>query len=207
MKDKKRYFFAAIIAVLTASLQVLSAQDCDAILQALQQKNAPVEGFQGKFSQTKTLVNGHEIKSHGTLYYAGPDRMSMIYMEPFGEKFVINSGRMLVRRDGKSNVYDLGKNRRMNSLAVTLLYCMQGRIAELAESCDASVDASRNGSGWQITLTARGKTSGGYSMIELRYAPDGGIRYMKMTEPSGIFTTYEMPSLSASLPSDVFILK
>lgn len=201
-----------IITAIAASLLLAtfaSGADNDKALKTLEQKNASMTGFQGEIRQTKTLVNKHEIKSAGTLYFAGPDKMSMIYSEPSGEKFIINADKMLVKRDGKANIFDLTKNKLMNSLAVTLLYSMQGRIAELSELCDADIEATMDASGWNITLTARKKAPKGYSRIDLRYSPDGSITYMKMTEFAGISTTYEMPTLTHALPSDpsVFNIK
>ncbi|MGM9735775.1 MAG: outer membrane lipoprotein carrier protein LolA [Candidatus Cryptobacteroides sp.] len=193
---------AAVAASLFLIGTMASGADNDKALKALEQKNASLSGFQGDFRQTKTLVNRHEIKSCGTLYFAGGDKMSMIYSEPSGETFVINGDKMSVNREGKANTFDLTKNKLMNSLAVTLLYSLQGRIADLSEISDADIEATQDASGWHITLTARKKAAKGYSRIDLRYKSDGSITYMKMTEFSGISTTYEMPTLTRTLPSD-----
>lgn len=192
----------AMIAAVCMAAPAVSATENKKDLETLEQKNISVKGFSGTFLQTKVLVNKKEIKSEGMLYFSNPDKMSMIYSNPEGDKFIINAGKMGITKGEKTNIFDLGKNKSMKSLAITLLYSMQGNIDDLAEACDADVDARKTSAGWKIELKARKKAPKGYATIELEYSPDGTIKSMRMTEFNGISTLYEMASLKKGPQTD-----
>lgn len=178
---------------LTAAAQ---SDETGKTLEKIGKKNEGRNAFSGRFTQTKRLVSKKEIKSEGMLHFNAPDKLAMLYDKPEGDQFIINADKMLVDREGKSNRFDLAKNKSMNTLAVTILYSLQGKVSELAEICNADIEASSKGSGWQITLTAKTKAAKGYSEIVLDYKADGSLASMKMTEFSGICTIYEMDSVT-----------
>ena len=85
----------------------------DKALEVLEQKNSGRKAFYGNFKQTKTLVSKKEIKSEGMLYFSAPDKLSMLYTLPEGEKMIINGDTLLNEREGRNNKFDLAKNKSM----------------------------------------------------------------------------------------------
>ena len=205
----KQIFLMIILAGMSLMPMAAAQPDGqDKALEVLEQKNSSRKAFYGNFKQTKTLVSKKEIKSEGTLYFSAPDKLSMLYTSPEGEKMIINGDTMLNEREGKNNKFDLTKNKSMHTLAATILYSMQGKISELAKICNADINTVQNASGWTVTLTAKTKAAKGYSSIVLAYKSDGTICSMEMTEFSGISTLYEMDSITTGVPDEnVFYIR
>lgn len=176
--------------------------DNQTTLAQIEKTNADISSIEGKFAQTKKLAaNGKEIKSDGTLYISETDKMAMHYNAPSTDLLIINGERFYMIRGKKKNNFNTEKNKAMRSLRNTLLYCVHGQPARLAEENNADISVSKEASGTVITLTSQKKTPRGYEKIVLNYDNKSHLlTRMEMVEWGGNSTLYEMSNLKTNIP-------
>ena len=181
--------------------------DNQTTLAQIEKANAAISSIEGKFAQTKKLAaNGKEIKSDGTLYIRETDKMAMQYNAPSTDLLIINGERFYMIRGKKKNNFNTEKNKAMRSLRNTLLYCVHGQPARLAEENNAALSVSKEASGTVITLTSQKKTPRGYEKIVLNYDNKSHLlTRMEMVEWGGNSTLYEMINLKTNTPISVSV--
>ena len=109
-------------------------------------------------------------------------------------------------RGKKKNNFNTEKNKAMRSLRNTLLYCVHGQPARLAEENNAALSVSKEASGTVITLTSQKKTPRGYEKIVLNYDNKSHLlTRMEMVEWGGNSTLYEMSNLKTNTPISVSV--
>lgn len=187
---------------------LLRAQDNQAILAQIEKANADIISIEGKFAQTKTIAaNGKQIKSDGTLYISDSDKMAMHYNAPSTDLLIINGERFYMIRGKKKNDFNTAKNKAMRSLRNTLLYCVHGKPAQLAEENNANISANKESEGLIVTLTSQKKTARGYKKIILNYDSQSQLlTRMEMIEWGGNSTVYEISGIktNATFPATVY---
>ena len=186
---------------------LMHAQDNNATLEKIEKANAAITSIEGKFAQSKTIAaNGKETKSDGTIYISDSDKMAMHYNAPSTDLLIINSERFYMIRGKKKNNFNTEKNKAMRSLRNTLLYCVHGQPARLAEENNAALSVSKEASGTVITLTSQKKTPRGYEKIVLNYDNKSHLlTRMEMVEWGGNSTLYEMINLKTNTPISVSV--
>lgn len=179
---------------------MLHAQNNQALLTQIEQANAALTTIEGKFAQTKTLAaNGKQLKSTGTIYLTGTEQMAMHYDAPSTDLLIINGNRFYMVRGKKKNNFNTEKNKTMRALRNTLLHCVHGCPATLAQENEAEVSTSQTAEGTTVTLTSKKKTPRGYEKIILLYAPQTHLlTRMEMIEWGGNSTLYEMSQLKTN---------
>ncbi len=187
---------------------LLRAQDNQAILAQIEKANAAFSTIVGEFAQTKTIAaNGKQIKSDGTLYISDSDKMAMHYNAPSTDLLIINGERFYMIRGKKKNDFNTAKNKAMRSLRNTLLYCVHGKPAQLAEENNANISANKESEGLIVTLTSQKKTARGYKKIILNYDSQSQLlTRMEMIEWGGNSTVYEISGIktNATFPATVY---
>lgn len=179
---------------------LIHAQDNNATLAKIEKANAVITSIEGKFAQTKTIAaNGKETKSDGTIYISDSDKMAMHYNAPSTDLLIINGEQFYMIRGKKKNNFNTEKNKAMRSLRNTLLYCIHGNPALLAEENGADISVSNEATGTVVTLTTQKKTPRGYEKIVLNYdAKTNLLTRMEMIEWGGNSTVYEMNGLKVN---------
>lgn len=188
---------------------LMQAQDYTATLAQIEKANAAITTIESRFAQTKTIAaNGKQIKSGGTLYLSGTDKMAMHYEAPSTDLLIINGTRFYMIRGKKKNDFNTDKNKAMRSLRNTLLLCVHGQPARLAADNEADLTATKTPEGIQVTLTARKKTPRGYEKIILRYDPKSHLlTRMEMVEWGGNSTLYEMSDMKTGVPVEATVFE
>ncbi len=179
---------------------LMHAQDNNAILAKIEKANATITSIEGKFAQAKTIAaNGKETKSDGTIYISDADKMAMHYNAPSTDLLIINGERFYMIRGKKKNNFNTEKNKAMRNLRNTLLYCVHGKPAQLAEENNADISVNNEKNGIIITLSSQKKTPRGYEKIVLNYdAKTNLLARMEMIEWGGNTTIYEMNGLKVN---------
>lgn len=189
---------------------LMRAQDNQTILAQIEKANAAITSIEGKFAQTKTIAaNGKEIKSDGTIYLSESDKMAMHYNAPSTDLLIINGERFYMIRGKKKNNFNTEKNKAMRNLRNTLLYCVHGKPAQLAEENNADISVSNGKESTIVTLTSQKKTPRGYERIALNYdAKTHLLTRMEMVEWGGNSTVYEMNGLklNAYIDASVYVI-
>ena len=185
-------------AAFFAGLVMCNAQD-DA-LSFIAKKNAGVSSLESSFKHTKTMkTSGKVTVSSGTLYYIAPDKLSMLYAAPSTDYLVINGDTMDISRGDRTASYNTAKNPLMAQLRDVLLLCISGKVKEAAESNDADIAVESSSGSYVVTLTARTKSSRGYSKVVLKYSKTTGIlSEMETAEMSQIVNLYQMSGIKVN---------
>lgn len=183
---------------------LLQAQD-NVVLQKIESANAGMPDIEANFVQTKHLVAGNkQIVSQGTLYIVGDDKMAMHYDEPSTDLLIIDCEQFYMKQGKRAKLYNTAKNKPMASLSNTLLLCVRGKAALLAEVNNADITAQKNDKGYEVTLVSREKKAKGYAKIVLLYDAHTNILVnMEMIEYNGISTTYQMSNIKTDGKIDV----
>ena len=106
-------------------------------------------------------------------------------------------------RGKKKNRFNTAKNKMMRGLRNTLLYCVHGRPAVLAQENGAEITAVKKANGYEVVLTSTKKTPRGYAKIVLLYdLKTKLLTRMQMDEYNGNSTLYEMNGLKTNQPID-----
>ena len=197
------------IAILLLSLLTLAPAWAggDDILDRIEASGASLTTLEGSFSQTRTIkANGKSTQMSGSFYFSSPDRMSMIYNEE-SEGLVLNGNKFYIRRGGKSHKGEISHNKQMEQLANVLFGCVQGQVRAVAEANNASTSITSEKGCTVVTLTAKKKSSKGFSRIVLRYRNgDLLLTSVLLEESSGTKNEYTLssPVTGSAIPASRF---
>lgn len=198
----------ALMLVLAFASLSLFAQD--AALAKIAAGNAKAGGVQASFEQSKVIgASGRVIKSSGVLYFSDKSSLAMVYNQPAGDLLVISGDSVKMTRGGKASVYDASKNARMKGLKSILLNCIGGTPDIAAKDNGTTLKLNELSDGYVVTLEAPEGQTMGYSLITLTYRKsDCMLIRMKMTEATGISTTYNISDIKTgtTIDSSVFAL-
>lgn len=196
-----------LVATLAAGLSLYAQETALAKIAAA---NAKAGDIQASFEQSKVIgASGRVIKSSGVLYFSKKSSLAMVYDQPEGDLLVISGNNVKMTRGGKPSVYDASKNARMKGLKSILLNCIGGTPDIAAKDNGTTLKLKELSDGYVVTLEAPEGQTMGYSLIALTYRKsDGMLIRMKMTEATGISTTYNISDIQTgvSLDSSVFAL-
>lgn len=183
-----------ITTLIVALFATAAFADDTAILTKIKSANAQIKSIESAFKETKVQkVNGKKVDKNGSFYFVAPSKLAMLYIDPAGDKTVINGKEMLVKNASRNRAFNTDKNARMKQLSTILLCAIHGEIEALCEAVSATSTASEKGDSYVVVINATKKSSKGYSKIEITYAKtDGLIRQMVMTENNGDVTTYSL---------------
>ncbi len=203
----KKIFLTAAIAIMTicANAELKNASG-NALINEVKTANEAVKSISCKFTQTKNMAFiSSPTTKEGNFNYTKPDKLSMKYAD--GEAVIINEGNVTLGMNGKvRNVK--AQNKRVESLASTLLSCMSGKIAEL-DGTLTSAEKKGNYVTFKIKVEFTvGK--GDITDLELQYdVKDKTLKTMKMIEADGSYTLYELQTktLNSKISDDVYTLK
>lgn len=200
------YFILALSFPLTAFSAVSSSasyptSEEQVLLDAIEKANSSYGSIKSDFRQLRTLkASGKTISLEGVLCYTRADKMSMRYSVPKTDLLIINPGKLYMNRGGKSSLFDTGKNARMKSLSSTLLDCVAGNPAKVADDNNADLSVLPSSDSYVVTISAKAGTSNKYSRIQLTYRKsDCVLVKMIMDEPSGVSNAYEMSSIEKNV--------
>lgn len=201
-----------IFLILFTVLCTLAAQAQDkALLSGIEKANATVKSLEAHFVQTKTLkAKKTSVKSEGTIYLQGADKMAMVYQKPSTDNLKINGSQFFMQRGKKKSLFNTTKNKMMRSLSNTLLYCVHGKVQTLAAENKAKLTTAQTADGITVTLKTEKKSARGYSKIVLVYHPTTKLlTRMQMDEFNGNSTLYQISGIkkNASVNAKVFEIK
>lgn len=84
--------------------------------------NAQVHTIQADFTQTKTMkMLGDKMVSHGKMYYQQSDKLHWEYTTPYKYTFVMNGSKVMLKRDGRSDVIDANRNKMFREIGRIML--------------------------------------------------------------------------------------
>lgn len=171
------------------------------LLDVIGKANSSYASIKSDFKQSRTIkASGKTISLEGVLCYTRADKMSMRYSVPKTDLLIINPGKLYMNRGGKSSLFDTGKNARMKSLSSTLLDCVAGNPAKVADDNNADLSVLPSSDSYVVTISAKAGTSNKYSRIQLTYRKsDCVLVKMIMDEPSGVSNAYEMSSIEKNV--------
>lgn len=167
------------------------------MLVEIEKANAAYKTIEGSFVRTQTnAAKGTSVKTDGVLYISGEDLMAQHYKAPSSDLLIINGDDFFMIRGKKKNRFDTAKNKTMRGLRNTLLYCIHGKPAVLAEENGAEIHVEKKSKGYEVTLVSAKKTPRGYAKIVLTYDLKSKLlTQMQMDEYNGNSTLYEMTEL------------
>lgn len=210
MKRTAVSLIVLLAAVLTMNAAQISEQT-KAVLARIEKANATVNTVSSPLTEVKTMPNGRQFVSEGNFYYSSPDMLAIRYTAPAGDYLVINTEEIAQKKkNGKTFKLSIKKNETMQMLSSTLLWCVSGKLLQLAETNDAAVTTSEVGGMIHVVLTAEVKGDKGFRKIELSYdRATMKLKSMAMTDKSNIVTKYTMnkPEYDGVIDASVFVVK
>ena len=204
----------ALVAFLTLAVSAGAAEISEqtkSVLTKIEKANEGITTISSPVTEVKTMPNGKEFKSAGNFYYSAPELLAIRYTDPEGDYLVVNTEVVAQKRKtGKSFKFALDKNERMQLLSGTLLWCISGKLLDLAEAHNATVTSSESNGQIVLAFTANAKEAKDFKKIELTYDKATlKIKSMAMTDKSNIVTKYtiDKPQYGASIEASIFEIK
>lgn len=204
----------SLIAFLTVALSVNASEISEktkAVLSKIEKANEAITTISSPVTETKIMPNGKQFVSKGNFYLSSPSLLAILYTDPAGDYLVINTEEVAQKRKtGKSFKMSLKKNDRMQLLSSTLLWCISGKLLNLAEAHNAAVVSSEANGMINLTFTADPKAVKDFKKIEISYdKATMKIKSMAMTDKGNIVTKYTMdkPQYGAKVDASVFVVK
>ncbi|MDR3093249.1 MAG: outer membrane lipoprotein carrier protein LolA [Bacteroidales bacterium] len=158
--------------------------------QRLNEASDAVQTLSSQFSQEKYIaLLDEKIRSEGMFFYKKSDRICLEYRSPASHSVVINRQQMKIVSDGKTNIYDVGKNRMMAQTNLLLTACMTGNFGKLSKDYQLTFQESDT----QYRIRIQPLTSHPSSVKKMDILLDKqdlSVQELKMTEPSDDYTLY-----------------
>ncbi|MDR2847921.1 MAG: outer membrane lipoprotein carrier protein LolA [Bacteroidales bacterium] len=177
--------------------------------QRLNEASDAVQTLSSHFTQIKYIaLLDEKIHSEGMFFYKKSDCICLEYSSPASHSIVINRQQMKIVSDGKTNIYDVGKNKMMAQMNMLLAACMTGNFGKLTGEYRLSFQESDNQYRIHIQPLAN-RTSFVKDMDILLNKQDLSVQELKMTEPSDDYTLYTFTGKKKNiqLPASKFKIK
>ena len=202
----------SFLAVAFSANAAVISEQTKAVLAKIEKANESLTTITSPVTETRTLPNGKQFVSNGNFFFTYPELLAIRYTNPEGDYLVINTEEIAQKKkQGKTFKFSLKKNETMQELSSTLLWCISGKLVNLAEANDATVTTSEANGVITVVFTAPGKTSAReFKKIELCYNKSTmRIKSMAMTDKNNVVTKYTMdkPQFGASIPASTFEIK
>lgn len=187
---KKFYLLGALLLACLLPLRAASEAE---MLQAISRSGAEKSEVLMSVQETRAMPHKEKATLHCSLRYCSPDYLEMAYDQADKEYFLIDGKKMVRRRGGREEKFDLSKNQLMRRLANTLLYAFSGQVEKISTEQNTTLTVIEEKSSYYVVLDARKKQVMGYSHIEIHYRKsDGQIVLMQMDEFNGASTIYAL---------------
>ncbi|MDR3339437.1 MAG: outer membrane lipoprotein carrier protein LolA [Candidatus Symbiothrix sp.] len=190
---KKIFLFLILLLNLSAKAQTgfKPLASLDRFKADLQAESAALTGMESSFTQTKYIhLLAEKIVSTGMFYYRKPDKICLDYQKPVKYLIVINGDKIRVDSDGKTNTYDLGRNKMMSQINVLISACMTGDIDKLSSAYSLTVN--ENDRQYLVGVLPSGSAKSYMKSIDIYLdKKDFSVQKLKITEPSDDYTEYE----------------
>lgn len=204
----------SLIAFLAIALSVNAAEISEktkAVLSNIEKANETVTTITSPVTESKTMPNGRQFVANGDFSFSSPNLLAIRYTNPAGDYMVVNAEEIAQKKkNGKSFNMSLKKNERMQLLSSTLLWCISGKLLDLAEAHNAAVTSSEANGVISLTFTADVKAAKDFKKIELEYdKATMRLKTMAMTDKNNVVTKYTMdkPQYGGAVDASVFVVK
>lgn len=204
----------SLIAFLAIALSVNAAEISEktkAVLSNIEKANETVTTITSPVTEIKTMPNGRQFVANGDFSFSSPNLLAIRYTNPAGDYMVVNAEEIAQKKkNGKSFNMSLKKNERMQLLSSTLLWCISGKLLDLAEAHNAAVTSSEANGVISLTFTADVKAAKDFKKIELEYdKATMRLKTMAMTDKNNVVTKYTMdkPQYGGAVDASVFVVK
>jgi outer membrane lipoprotein-sorting protein len=191
---KKLILIAALFLVAAGALRAQSDFGAVASVadfkQRLKAASATLLSIESDFSQSKYIdLLAEEIISTGRFYYKKVNKICLDYATPVSYLVVINEGIIKITSDGKTSVYEVGKNKMMAQMNTLMMACMNGNLDALIS--DFRLQFLENEAQYLISVQPKaGNRSPIRQMDILLDKKDFSVQELKMTEASKDYTVY-----------------
>ncbi|MBQ9892323.1 MAG: outer membrane lipoprotein carrier protein LolA [Bacteroidales bacterium] len=200
---------SALAALAVLGLSNALAADSGTTLDKIEKACSAITSTQSHFDHNRTIkASGNTVKMEGILYYTAPGKLAMYYTNPPQDLMIINGDRFYVKRgQANPNTFDTSKNPTMAGLKNSLLWCIQGKVREVAKANNADIAIMADNTSYIVTVTARVKPARGYSKIRVTYRKSDCLPVaMTMEDVSGIVNVYRMSDIITK-PADEIVYR
>lgn len=212
MKTKKLCIWMLFIA----GVANLSAQDNfkpfvsdNDFRKKVSEESASLKSMESAFTQNKqTSLLSEKIVSKGVFYYKKDNKICLDYTSPMKYLIVINDRKVKIVADGKTTVYDAGKNRMMSQVTALMSACITGDFDSLTP--EYALTFKENAAQYWIEVLPRENTQSPMKSIEIFISrKDFSVQRLKMTEPSNDYTEYVFTDIrkNTTIPDAKFSIK
>jgi outer membrane lipoprotein-sorting protein len=212
MKTKIILFFTLFIvstAGVSAQNDFKALASSDDFKKKLSEESVSLKSIESDFVQTKYMeLLSEKIVSKGTFYYKKDNKICLDYTSPVKYLIVINGKKVKIAADGKTNIYDIGKNKMMAQMNSLISACMTGNLNELTS--DYQLIFKENNSQYWIQVQPQGSVKSYMKSIDIFLdKKDFSVQRLKMTEASNDYTEYIFTNKkkNAAIPDAKFSLK
>jgi outer membrane lipoprotein-sorting protein len=193
MKRKNSLFFILcmmVAATLPAQNGFEPLASVDDFKKKLSEEFASLKSLESHFTQTKYMdMLAEKMVSAGTFYFKKDNKICLDYTSPVKYSVVINGKKVKLASGGKSNVYDLGKNKAMSQTSVLISTCITGNINEL--TAENQLIFKENDAQYWIRVQPKGTDRSLIKTIDIFIdRTDFSVQQIKLTESSNDYTEY-----------------
>ncbi|MDR1673759.1 MAG: outer membrane lipoprotein carrier protein LolA [Bacteroidales bacterium] len=155
----------------------------------LNESSVSIQTLTGSFTQVKYIdLLEEKMVSEGAFAYKKSDRIRFDYTAPERYLLVVNEQQVKIVADGKTNIYDLKKNKTAVQMNLLMSACMTGDIDRL--NVDYQLLFHENGEQYRIRILPNTNNLTVQQMDILIDKKDFAVQQLKITETSGDYTLY-----------------
>lgn len=176
-------------------------------IQRISDAAARMQTMQGDFTQTKHMkMLGDKMTSKGRMYYRQSDKLRWEYTSPYTYTFIMNGGKVLLRKGDRKDVVDVRQNKMFREIAQIILNSVVGKC--LTNDKDFKVSLAEGKSSYTATLLPQRKNlKQMYQKIVLQFNRQTlMVEQVTMHERNGDYTEIDMRGMkrNAAVANSVF---
>jgi outer membrane lipoprotein-sorting protein len=194
----------------------LSAQDNfkflvsdDDFKKKISEESVSLKSLESTFTQNKhtSLLSG-DIVSKGVFYYKKDNKICLDYTSPVKYLIVINGKKIKIAADGKTTVYDAGKDKMMSQVTTLMSSCITGDFDKLAS--EYTLTFKENAAQYRIEVLPKTESQSRMKSMDIFInKKDFSVQRLKMTESSNDYTEYVFTNSkkNVAIPDTKFSIK
>ena len=195
---RKTILFAVMIVFVVANVEAQRTKAMKNIL------NLNVE-FGGSFLQVqKDDISQKQVKKKGVIYFSAPNRLSIEFLEPKGDRFVLNQGKMYVQEGKRGYIYNFAKHESKRRIAYVVTQAFMGRIDEVEKMIGIKAKFTESKALYIFTFEFPVNKESQYKKIEFVYSKlDYHLSMLTLEERNGNNVIYSVPAIRLGKTKDV----
>lgn len=177
----------------------MSATEAEALRNMVKSQATTTKTIVSDFVQSKHMdFLSNDIVTKGTLHFKAPNMVKWAYNNPFKYSVLFKNETLYINDEGNKSKVDIGSNKMFKQLNQLIVKSVKG---DLFDDSQFNITYFKKDKNSEVQFKPKdAKFSEFIQSFGITFNPKGEVEMVKMTEPSGDYTTIQFTNRTLNTP-------